>query len=1099
MRNHMPAGQVSNSNLSHRSSMAMLLCALFLLVTSASAQIVVNPENGHTYSYVKIRGEISWSDAQAAATAAGGYLMTVTDATEQAIVTGFMDDTGDEAWLGGTDKDSEGVWTWVTGEPWDYTNWYPGEPNAAFEDEDYLLTQVQVGGAWIDAGTPQTGYIIEWDDSSPYGFHQWREEDGGNGHWYGLMLTAQSWDEARNQAQSFRYNGKFGHLATVTSEAENDFIVNNVITEETEVADVNFSCARYWLGGIAFGNFEWITGEPFEYTNWAEGYPVDVDTVEAIAMAGPLCSSPPYVGQWISRSPACDIGYDDCLPALVEIDTDPAHICRVLHVPGQYPTIMAAIEAADDCDRVLVGPGVYHESINFMGKNIEVKSTDGPLHTIITNERRVDLVTFENGETRAAVLDGFTLKGGWMAVVIAGSAPTISHNICVNQNVWNWAAIGIIGELVRLTDPTGDPRYTGSIGPAGAALINNTIIYSANGGVSSFSSDPILIRNNIIAFNAHYGLHHQNPNPDIQPQPDIAYNDIYGHGDFTYGPYGDMINIIDPGPGHLSVDPMLTSDYTLSEGSPCIDTGDPSIAYLDPDGSRNDMGAVPFHHGTGGEVIPTNEWIVVYCSGIPDVGEDPAYVELIEAFDPDGVLCGRGLREAVVGRYQYMPIYRDDPETDIDEGAEPGDLISFRIDGEPVMPLEPVYWTANGDMTEVCYFEEQTCIDIPIYHGWNLVSWNVAYEGDVAEAFESIASVIDVVLTYDGGGLVYDPDLPQYSTLQTVDYHHAYWIRAFEDATLHICGGPIPPDEKIDILAGWNLAAYWPDTPMTPGDALVSLSYEDLTIVQQVMGFDQGALIWTPEGGYLSTLETMNPGFGYWIKSSMDASLYYPPFGGIDPDDFELGGRVAQSTNTTSLEASREWMAVYGSNITVDGTPLADGARIEFVSGETVCGVGEYHNGLLRMAPVYGYDSEGDLAKAYPKLGDAIAVYVDGARVFPELSWQGNGSRAEVRYLTADSRGLPRTYLLDQNYPNPFNPDTKIAFEVPVTGRVKIDVINTLGQRVKTLTDREYVVGRHSVEWDGTDESGSKVASGVYFYRLTTDRASLSKKMVLLK
>jgi hypothetical protein len=94
---------------------------------------------------------------------------------------------------------------------------------------------------------------------------------------------------------------------------------------------------------------------------------------------------------------------------------------------------------------------------------------------------------------------------------------------------------------------------------------------------------------------------------------------------------------------------------------------------------------------------------------------------------------------------------------------------------------------------------------------------------------------------------------------------------------------------------------------------------------------------------------------------------------------------------------------------------------------------------------------------------------------------------------------LPKSFALHQNYPNPFNASTNITYELPMAARVKIEVFNVMGQRVKTLLDREEQAGVHIIEWDGTSESGNDIASGIYLYRLTSDDFRAEKKMVLMK
>jgi hypothetical protein len=94
---------------------------------------------------------------------------------------------------------------------------------------------------------------------------------------------------------------------------------------------------------------------------------------------------------------------------------------------------------------------------------------------------------------------------------------------------------------------------------------------------------------------------------------------------------------------------------------------------------------------------------------------------------------------------------------------------------------------------------------------------------------------------------------------------------------------------------------------------------------------------------------------------------------------------------------------------------------------------------------------------------------------------------------------LPQKFELGQNTPNPFNPNTTIVFAVPRPAQVRVEVFNVLGQKVKTLANEFSKAGYKRVEWDGTDESGSVVASGIYLYRLTSGDFSETKKMLLLK
>jgi hypothetical protein len=93
----------------------------------------------------------------------------------------------------------------------------------------------------------------------------------------------------------------------------------------------------------------------------------------------------------------------------------------------------------------------------------------------------------------------------------------------------------------------------------------------------------------------------------------------------------------------------------------------------------------------------------------------------------------------------------------------------------------------------------------------------------------------------------------------------------------------------------------------------------------------------------------------------------------------------------------------------------------------------------------------------------------------------------------------PRDYALYQNYPNPFNPVTNIRFDLPKNDKVMLKIYNILGQEVKTLINDELPAGVHSVLWDGTNDFGIKVSSGIYIYQLKAGKFVKAKKMSFIK
>jgi hypothetical protein len=94
---------------------------------------------------------------------------------------------------------------------------------------------------------------------------------------------------------------------------------------------------------------------------------------------------------------------------------------------------------------------------------------------------------------------------------------------------------------------------------------------------------------------------------------------------------------------------------------------------------------------------------------------------------------------------------------------------------------------------------------------------------------------------------------------------------------------------------------------------------------------------------------------------------------------------------------------------------------------------------------------------------------------------------------------VPDKYAIEQNFPNPFNPETRIIYSIPEPGHVTLRIYRIDGQLVKTLKDANQSPGVYEVLWDGRDQSGHKVSSGVYFYRLHSKEFMQTRKMILLK
>ena len=197
-----------------------------------------------------------------------------------------------------------------------------------------------------------------------------------------------------------------------------------------------------------------------------------------------------------------------------------------INVPAEAATIQAAIDRAENGDTVLVAPGTYLETLDFRGKAISVIGQAGPEQTIIDARGAGSVVTFKSGETRAALLSGFTIRGGVGAfagggVYIANSSPTVRGNViadnrsCTGVGVYSTFGSPLIqgnritrNTIVGCTGGWGIGIYIGGSSSAeivGNEISDNTGAAASGGGIALFAAGNAVVRGNTIARNATSG------------------------------------------------------------------------------------------------------------------------------------------------------------------------------------------------------------------------------------------------------------------------------------------------------------------------------------------------------------------------------------------------------------------------------------------------------------------------------------------------------------------------------------------------------------------------------------------------------------------
>lgn len=240
-----------------------------------------------------------------------GYLTTVTSLAENNFVfdnvikMANQSNYNDRYWLGGTYINGE--LSWNTGEPFIFEFWAAYQPtnqygysalamfgpNNWWESERPSMWSTAARSASINYSHHWYA-LIEWGEydtttvlpqpDSIMNLVQWPVAEGGNDHYYAVMTTTEYWFQANARARTLEHEGMMGYLTTITTEEENYFILDNVLagTNQTNIMDA------FWMGGYEVDQiWQWITGEPFDYTNWAYGEPNNIGIEKVNMMWGP--------------------------------------------------------------------------------------------------------------------------------------------------------------------------------------------------------------------------------------------------------------------------------------------------------------------------------------------------------------------------------------------------------------------------------------------------------------------------------------------------------------------------------------------------------------------------------------------------------------------------------------------------------------------------------------------------------------------------------------------------------------------------------------------------------------------------------------------
>ena len=206
--------------------------------------------------------------------------------------------------------------------------------------------------------------------------------------------------------------------------------------------------------------------------------------------------------------------------------------------------------------------------------------------------------------------------------------------------------------------------------------------------------------------------------------------------------------------------------------------------------------------------------------------------------------------------------------------------------------------------------------------------------------------------------------------------------------------------------------------------------------------------------------------------------------------------------NQTSVNSIVLTLEFDSSILTVNKAKLA-GLSNQFLLASNSEEEGKLH---LAMASAGGFAGDGDVLRISFNVNSAEdfeSVNLEFARVvINDKEITNNVDRIVTSVGAETTSQIPDRFALLQNYPNPFNPTTTINYAIPqshANKNVRLEVYNLLGQRIRTLVNEKRTAGYHSIQWDGKNDFGVQVSSGLFLYQLAAGSFVEAKKMLLLR
>jgi hypothetical protein len=401
-------------------------------------------------------------------------------------------------------------------------------------------------------------------------------------------------------------------------------------------------------------------------------------------------------------------------------------------------------------------------------------------------------------------------------------------------------------------------------------------------------------------------------------------------------------------------------------------------------------------------------------------------------------------------------------------------------------------------------------LNVPIGTNWNIVSLPVGDpipNDSVLRVFENSVNAYAYAFVNN-----------QYVQRFTLSKGPGYWIKSSTSYTQAITGTPVD-SLTIPVVNNWNMIGSISSSIDTssarvtpnPANLRASVFYQFNT---------------SPPLGYQAAT-TIVPGRGYWVKANGAGTFHMHivgvPRAGKAEETPVTQGKTLDDLHTLTIEDATggSQTLYFGADgageipvLMYEMPPLPPAgmfdARFSTATGGYLVQTHPAEVSTAMEMPI-AIQTESYPVTVRWKINGTAATYElsDGAGGVQTLRGEGTmriggGNSHLTLRVTGSGTLLPKEYALYQNYPNPFNPTTTIKYALPVDSKVTVELYNIIGQRVRTLVNTEQAAGYYLTDWNGQNDGGAQLASGMYFMRMSAggkDGRTFSdvRKVMLLK